>query len=173
MSGFERAVRKLGESMAIIGGIAMVLMMLHIVSDVALKYLFNDPIDGTTEIVAAYYMVAVVFLPVAYVTFTEGQLIVELFTGWMSDRPLNLLNGFASFASLAYLLFLIYYTGEEAVRRTIEGEAWETSVELVAVWPSRWLLPVGLAAMALYVLIETFHNLRRGARPVHHGGQGV
>ena len=173
MFGFERAVRKLGEGMAIIGGIAMVLMMLHIVADVATKYLFNDPIDGTTEIVAAYYMVAVVFLPVAYVTFMEGQLIVELFTGWMSNRRLSLLDGFAGFASLAYLLFIVYYTAAEAVRRTIEGEAWETSVELVAVWPSRWMLPIGLAVMALYVLIEAFRNLRGGARPAHHGGPGV
>lgn len=173
MFGFERAVRKLGEGMAIVGGVAMVLMMLHIVADVATKYLFNDPIDGTTEIVAAYYMVAVVFLPVAYVTFKEGQLIVELFTGWMSNRPLSLLDGFAGFASLAYLLFIVYYTGAEAVRRTIEGEAWETSVELVAVWPSRWVLPIGLAVMALYVLIEALRNLRGGAGPVHHGGPGV
>lgn len=173
MFGFEKAVRKLAESAAIIGGIAMVLMMLHIVADVVTKYLFNDPIDGTTEIVAAYYMVAVVFLPVAYVTIMEGQLIVELFTGWMSNRLLSLLNGFAGFVSLAYLLFIVYYTGAEAVRRTIEGEAWETSVELVAVWPSRWMLPIGLAAMALYVLIEAVRNLRVGARPAHHGGQGV
>ncbi len=167
MFGFEKAVRKLGEGMAICGGIAMVLMMLHIVADVATKYLFNDPIDGTTEIVAAYYMIAVVFLPLAYVTFREGQLIVELFTGWMSKRPLSLLNGFAGIVSLAYLAFLIQHTAAEAIRRTIEGEAWETSVELVAVWPSRWMLPIGLAAMALYVLIETIRNLRGGAGPVH------
>jgi TRAP-type C4-dicarboxylate transport system permease small subunit len=171
MRGFEKAVRKLGEGMAVVGGIAMVVMMLHIVADVATKFLFNDPIDGTTEVVAAYYMVAVVFLPVACVTFAEGHLIVELFTSWMAGRRLSLLNGFAGLATLAYLLFLITYTGAEAFRRTLEGEAWETSVDLVAVWPSRWLLPIGLAAMLLYVLIETIGNLRgdegraHGARP--------
>ena len=162
---FEAQVKRLGEGLALLGGIAMVVMMLHIVADVATKYMFNDPIDGTTEIVAAYYMVAVVFLPVAYVTFTEGHLIVELFTGRMSGRPLRVLSGFASLATLAYVLFLIYYTAVEAVRRTIEGEAWETSVELVAVWPSRWLLPVGLAAMALYVAIEASRRLRGTAAP--------
>ncbi len=167
MFGFEKTVRKLGEGMAIIGGIAMIAMMLHIVADVATKYLFNDPIDGTTEIVAAYYMVAVVFLPIAYVTFKEGQLIVELFTGWMSDRSRRRLDGFAGLVTLAYLVFTIQHTAAEAVRRTIEGEAWETSVDLVAVWPSRWILPVSLAVMALYVLLEATRHLRGETLPVH------
>ena len=160
----ERPLRRLGEGLAVAGGVALVLMMLHIVADVATKYLFNDPIDGTTEIVAAYYMVAVVFLPLAYVTFAEGHLIVELFTARMSGRPLAALVGCAGLVTLAYLLFFIYHTAVEAVRRTREGEAWETSVDLVAVWPSRWFLTVGLAAMALYVALALVRHFGAGAR---------
>lgn len=162
----ERPLRRLGEGLAVAGGVALVLMMLHIVADVATKYLFNDPIDGTTEIVAAYYMVAVVFLPLAYVTFAEGHLIVELFTVRMSGRPLAALVGCAGLVTLLYLLFLAYHTGVEAVRRTGEGEAWETSVDLVAVWPSRWFLTIGLAAMALYVLLALVRHFgRRSGEP--------
>ena len=104
----EGPLKKLGEGLAVAGGVALVLMMLHIVADVATKYLFNDPIDGTTEIVAAYYMVAVVFMPLAYVTFAEGHLIVELFTSRMSGRPLAALIGCAGLITLAYLLFLAW-----------------------------------------------------------------
>ena len=158
----ERPLRRLGEGLAVAGGAALVLMMLHIVADVATKYLFNDPIDGTTEIVAAYYMVAVVFLPLAYVTFAEGHLIVELFTARMKGRPLAALVGCAGLVTFAYLLFFVWFTGVEAVRRTREGEAWETSVDLVAVWPSRWFLTVGLAAMALYVALALVRHFGRG-----------
>ena len=162
----ERPLKRLGEGLAVAGGVALVLMMLHIVADVATKYLFNDPIDGTTEIVAAYYMVAVVFLPLAYVTFAEGHLIVELFTARLRGRPLAGLVGCAGLVTLADLLFFVYHTGVEAVRRTREGEAWETSVELVAVWPSRWILTVGLAAMALYVALALVRHFgRRSGEP--------
>jgi TRAP-type C4-dicarboxylate transport system permease small subunit len=154
----------LGRALAFAGGVAMILMMAHIVIDVAMKFFFNDPIDGTTEIVAAYYMVAIVFLPLAYVTFTEGHLFVELFTARMSGRPLTLLTGFTGLFTLAYLTFAIYYTGEEAILRTRDGEAWETSVDLVAIWPSRWLLPLGLAAMAVVVLVQSIGQLRDGVR---------
>lgn len=155
-------IRRLGDALTVAGGLAVVLMMAHIVVDVAKKYLLNDPIDGTTEVVAAYYMVASVFLPLAYVTYTEGQLVVELFTGRMSGRPLSLLLAFTGSATLAYVLFVAWCTAEEAALRTRDGEAWETSVDLLVVWPSRWLLPVGLAAMALVVLVETARHLRDG-----------
>ena len=95
----------LGRILMILGGVATIMMMLHIVADVILKHTLNDPIDGTTEIVAAYYMVASVFLPLAYVTFTEGHLIVELFTSKLSGRPLRLLSAFAGAVTVLYLLF--------------------------------------------------------------------
>lgn len=154
---FEKAM---GTALTVVAGVAMTAMMLHIVLDVCMKLLFNDPIDGTTEIVAAYYMVSTVFLPLAYVTFTEGHLVVQLFTGKMTGRPLDLLTSFTGMITLAYLLFVIYCTADEAVLRTRDGEAWETSVDLVAVWPSRWLLPIGLGAMAFIVLMQALRGLR-------------
>lgn len=169
----DRLAEALGRALAILGGVAMTLMMGHIVIDVFLKHVFNDPIDGTTEIVAAYYMVATVFLPLAYVTFAKGHLAVELFTGRMSGTGLRYLMVFGGAATLAYLLFVIYCTIDEAILRTIDGEAWETSVDLVAVWPSRWLLPLGLGAMALIVVVQIVRLLTDDARRDHPTTPGV
>src|ERR1043165_5059975 len=44
---------------------AGVLMMIHVTADVAMRTLFNSPIEGTTEVVAAYSMVIVAYLPLA------------------------------------------------------------------------------------------------------------
>lgn len=155
-------VARLGQVLAFFAGIAIMAMMFHIVIDVALKYFLNDPIDGTTEIVAAYYMVATVFLPLAYVTATEGHLFVELFTSRLKKRPLAVLTFFTMLLTLLYLFAMIYWMIHEAIEQTKSGEAWETSVELVAVWPSRWLLPIGLGAMALVVIVQAVRTVRDG-----------
>ncbi len=63
-----------------IGGVVIILLMLHITADVAGKYFFNTPIIGTLEIVSRYYMVAVVFLPLAFVQIRRQHLTVEMFT---------------------------------------------------------------------------------------------
>ncbi|MBL6958102.1 MAG: TRAP transporter small permease subunit [Rhodospirillales bacterium] len=166
MQGLETIIRKAGTVLAVIGGVAIIAMMGLIVADVALKYLLNDPIDGTTAVVAAYFMVALVFLPLAHVTLTSGHLYVELFTQKLSERQLRPLFSLNGLLILAYLLFIIVFTLIEAVRRTGEGEAWETAADLMAVWPSRWLLPIGLAAMAAVVAVNLFRHWRdRGDKP--------
>ena len=166
MQGLETIIRKAGTVLAVIGGVAIIAMMGLIVADVALKYLLNDPIYGTTAVVAAYFMVALVFLPLAHVTLTSGHLYVELFTQKLSERQLRPLFSLNGLLILAYLLFIIVFTLIEAVRRTGEGEAWETAADLMAVWPSRWLLPIGLAAMAAVVAVNLFRHWRdRGDKP--------
>jgi len=163
MDRVERLLKTLARGLAIAGGAAMVLMMLQIVADVAMKYVFNDPIDGTTELVAAYYMAATVFLPLAYVAVLGEHLDVTLFTQRLSGLPLKILTLLGLLATAVYLGFISYNGVIEALRRTAEGEAWETAAKLLAVWPSRWFLPVGTGAMALVVLVALVRALRNKA----------
>ena len=118
-------------------------------------------------------MVASVFLPLAYVTFSEGHLIVELFTSKMSGRPLRLLTAISGVVPVFYLFFLIFVTVDEAILRTLDGEAWETSVDLVAVWPSRWLLPIGLTAMGLIVIAQVIRWSRGDGEDDRQAPPGV
>ena len=140
--------------------VVVTIMMVHVVADVSMKYLFNSPIHGTLEIVAAYYMVAVVFLPLAHATRHGGQIIVELFTRGMSVRNVRRLDGAVGVLGAAYLAMFTWQTFNEAVRRTRGGEMWETAEDLVAVWPSRWLLPLGFAIASLYLLHRAIEDLR-------------
>ena len=67
-------------ALALVGGVAIILLMLHVVADVMGRELFRFPLEGTLEIVSFYYMVAVTFFPLAYVCHNEGHISVELFT---------------------------------------------------------------------------------------------
>lgn len=159
MDLIDRLLKGFASALAVAAGAAMVLMMAHIVADVAMKYLLNDPIDGTTEVVAAYYMAATVFLPLAYVAVSGEHLDVTLFTQRLSGIPLKILTVLGLLATALYLGFICYHGVVEALRRTAEGEAWETSVKLLAVWPSRWFLPIGAGAMGLCVLVATVQTV--------------
>ena len=82
MSFLARLLDKSTDATSAIAGVFVVVMMLHIVADVLAKWLFNYPIVGTLEIVANYYMVALIFLPLAYVQRAGGHIIVEV-----EERP--------------------------------------------------------------------------------------
>jgi TRAP-type C4-dicarboxylate transport system permease small subunit len=146
-----------------LNNVAMVLisvMMLHITLDVVGKYLFNAPIEGTLETVALYYMVAIVFLPLAYSTHSGGQIVVELFTRNLSDRTVQSIDGAIGLFAFAFLGLFAWQTGLEAVARTDSGEVRETATSVISIWPSRWLPVIGYGTMALYFLVRGIEDLR-------------
>src|SRR5690606_21040729 len=69
-----------------VGILAGAAMMLHVCADVTGRYFFNHPLVGTTEIVSGWYMVAVAFLPWAYLARTDNHIVAELFLRNASDR---------------------------------------------------------------------------------------
>lgn len=135
----------------VMGGIMMMLMMIHIVADVTGRVVFTHPFDGTTEIVSGYYMVAVIFFPLAYVTHNEGHIMVELFTRGMQPKRLAWLDAFITAVCLCLLIWFTWESFVEAWSSFLDNEEWETADDNITIWPSRWLLPIGLLAMAVYL----------------------
>ena len=138
---------------------AGLLMMLHITADVTGRVVFNRPLEGTIEIVSGYYMVAVSFLPLAYIAQHEGHIIVELFTRGLSGKRLLQLETLVDVITVGYLSVFAWKTAEDAIYHTGEREMWETATGFVDIWPSRWVLPIGCALMAIYLLTRVLKRL--------------
>lgn len=137
-----------------IAGIAILAIMLHVVIDVAMREILASPIDGTIEIVSFYDMVAVTFLPLAYVAHREGHIYVELFTRGLSPRRLAFLEGVIGLACLAFVIWMVRETWYAALISQADGEMWETSDDLITIWPSRFFLPVGIFLMGVYMVFR-------------------
>ncbi len=139
-------------------------MMLHVSADVIARVLFNHPIDGTIEIVSAYYMVAITFLPLAYVTRYEGHIVVELFTRNIAPRRLAGLEAVINVFTLAYMIVFTWMTTLAAIEQTEVGELWASATGYIPVWPSRWLLPIGCFLMSSYIAVRIVRDFRRARR---------
>ncbi|MAF46681.1 MAG: TRAP transporter small permease [Rhodospirillales bacterium] len=144
----------------------IILMMFHVTLDVLGKFLFTAPAPATLETVMYYYMVALVFLPFAYIARGEGHIFVELFTRKMSPRPRFFLDAVMGLLTLIWVGALAWYTGEEAVTVTIDGEFQETAEGILHVWPSRWFLPLGSGIMAFAVILRMTHDFRMAFRRI-------
>ena len=131
------------------GGFVIILLMLHITADVAGKYFFNRPIIGTLEIVSRYYMVAVVFLPLAYVQIRRQHLTVEMFTMGLSKRRLAGLDGAVSLVGLVYVALLTWLVYGHAVSATRD------------ISPASWAICPGLRPIS----DSTIRRAERGPSP--------
>jgi len=163
MSSALKALDWLVVAMMWVGCAAGLLMMLHIAADVFARNVLNDPIDGTIEIVSSYYMVAVAFFPLAYVTRGEGQIYIDLFTRWMPRRTLGLIDTVIYALTTVFLFALAWRSYETAHGKMQQGEVWESAGGYLVVWPSRYVLLTGVLVWAIVTLRLTVAGLLRGA----------
>ncbi|WP_226553782.1 TRAP transporter small permease [Celeribacter naphthalenivorans] len=148
-----RAVDGLFNGLAMIAGLLLVVMMLHVSADVVMKLFFNNPIQGTLEVVSAYYMVIAVFLPLGLVEWTRSSITVDVFYGLF---PVWLKVICVVFSLLSMVLIygmLSYHTWGTAMtsfarKDFLMGGA---SLEIIT-WPPRFALPIGFAAASLVSL---------------------
>ena len=107
MHRFETAIRRLGNALAIVAGIALLLMMIQTVTDVAMGHLFGSPIEGSLEIISAYYMVMVVFLPLAMVELRHEHINADLFVRMLPKRLQRVIYVFGGLVCLAFFRMLL------------------------------------------------------------------
>lgn len=157
----------------IAGGVFIVLMMLNISLDVLAKYLFNHPLPGTFEIASGYYMVALVFLPLVAVSRGAGHIAVEMFSNMLPDRAQVWLAALVALLVGLFTGVFAWASTVEAIDRTIEGEVWQSGLETIIIWPSRWFLPVGLGLMAASALLACLRAVLDGIHEVTASGEAA
>ena len=156
---FEQLVRFVSGGLTILGGVCLFLMMLQIVVDVGLKYIFNSPIEGNLEVVSFYYMVGVVFLPLAMVELRHEHISVDLIVQMLPKRGRSYVYVLGNCVALSFFGVLAYQTGLDAIHATRINEVMMGSI-YVTIWPSRWFLPAGFVLIALAIVVHTVKALR-------------
>lgn len=155
----EKLISICARILLFVGAIAIVLMMSHVMIEVALRTLLDKSIPGTEEIVSGYYMVAVVFLPLAYVQLERGHVIIELFTLKAGPRLKAWLDGFVYVVCGSALAVFTYATFDKAIKMTARDEMWIGMIE-VTVWPARWILPFGLGVMMIIMFLQAIREFQ-------------
>src|SRR5699024_11037366 len=102
----KRLIHYLALALVMIAGLVLVLMVVHVTLDVLGKYFFNAPLPGTAEIVASYYMIAAVFLPLAYIEVVNRPIMVEILYERLGLTSRWLCWVIATICSILFYLFL-------------------------------------------------------------------
>jgi TRAP-type C4-dicarboxylate transport system permease small subunit len=144
---------RLNALLLVAGGLALVLMALHVSLDAFGKYALSMPIPATLEIVAYYYMPAVVALPLAFVEMRNGHVTVDLLFE-MFPPPVQklvlLLNGLVTAGFLGTLCWL---AGREALRKFLINEFMFGEYPII-IWPGRVVFTLGFAFLTLVVVVK-------------------
>lgn len=164
-----RALSFLAKSASTLGAIVVVLMMLHVTADVVGRYMFNAPLPGTTVFVANYYMIIVVFIALGVAEEKRGHISVEFLTDLMPERLRKVFSVLSGLLTVAVVVVLIIGGWTEAVKKTAGGARMEQGSQMIEIWQSYWLIPVGaalMAAIAAYRVVADVTGWRNGLNEV-------
>jgi len=148
-----RGIERLSGLLMLVAGVALVLMMAHVFVDVLGKYFLNRPVPMTLETVSNYYMVAVVFLPLAAVERNNGHIHVEMIYGAL-PRPARRSLDILAYGLGAFFFGMLTATGWEVAVAKYEVGEFIMGGYPVIIWPSRFLVPVGGSLICLLLVLK-------------------
>jgi TRAP-type C4-dicarboxylate transport system permease small subunit len=139
--------------------ICVFLMTIHVTLDVLSRWVIGDPLIATTEIVRFYYMVAIIYFPLAWVTRMDGHIAAQIFTQYMTDKNRQRLEGVIHILLFLFMAVLTWQTGTEAYRMMVINEVHQAADAFFKIWPARWYLPLGSGLMSIYALTMALQKL--------------
>jgi len=161
MSFIRRLLDWAAHFLVLFGAVLIGAMALHVTLDITLRYAFNAPLPGTVSFVQYYYMVAVIFAPLAAVQSKGEHFRAEIVTEQLSVKAVRFLDAAWLAVTVMVLCFLVWCTGAYALSFTKAGASVETGFFTILTWPSRWFVPIGLGLMALYAAFQTVDLMLR------------
>jgi TRAP-type C4-dicarboxylate transport system permease small subunit len=147
-----------------LGMLAAIFMMFHVTADVTGRTLFNSPLEGTTEMVSAYYMVAVAYLPWAWIARNDAHIRVETFTVFLPASILVWLDIVVKIVTAICVSFFVWRAILRAIQTMGSGEVWQAGTKYLIIWPSRWVLPIAGGMMVLYLVLRIAADIAAARR---------
>jgi TRAP-type C4-dicarboxylate transport system permease small subunit len=160
--GAERVINALSEGFGVIAVIVLICMMLLTVTDVVLRYFFNNPIQASAEI-TEYMMVIVGFLGMAWCALKGGHIKVELIVGRFPQRGQAIINVINAVLIIGVCALIGIRSLAEGFMAREMGMA--SDITDIARYPFYWVILFGYVLLFLVMLSILVQNIRKAVKP--------
>ena len=138
-----------------LGACILVAMMLLVVIDVSMRFLFNRPVEGSFELVE--FMVAVIVcMAMAFCGLKKGHTTVEFLVSRFSVRAQAVIDGLNSLVSAA--LFILISWGSVGQAAMLKESESITTVLEIPLYPFLWVLALCSGLLGLVFLLQTLES---------------
>ena len=145
------AVRVIDRCILVLGGIALVLMMVHISVDVVANLVFGAPVPLTNAAVTQYYMIGVAFLPLAAGEFRGAHIGVDLIVNHLPAANRRKLDHVVQTLCFVVYAALAIQASQLAMEKLAGNAFLMEQTTRVSTWPSYFLVSLGFGLIALLI----------------------
>lgn len=151
---------RVGDWLAAPAELCVLLMMVHMLADIAARAAFGAGLEGTVESVTHLYMVGAAILPLAALEARSQHLHVEALIERVGPRTAKILMSFARLLTAFVCAVMAWLTLEQALGATGIREHVELTRWSLPTWPVRWVFPLAFGAMAIAASVNFLAVLR-------------
>ncbi|MDA1090598.1 MAG: TRAP transporter small permease [Proteobacteria bacterium] len=126
-----------------------------VMANIVGRYVFDSPVYGTAEIVAAS-IVIIVFLQVGYAIRSRSMLMADFLVIHLPDKVQRILLAIGYLLGAAFFLMIITGGWEESILSYVEGEYEGEGALRVPSWPARWTVMFGSALAMINYLVMAY-----------------
>lgn len=128
--------------------VAVILLMGHVLLNVASRNVFNLPLPGTTEIVAYWYMPAIAFSGLVIAQLYNRHISAPVLFDSLPFRVQHEIVLCVTALSAAMSFLFAWFTADEAIHSAEIGRR-VVGVAEVVIWPATFFAPLAFAGLAV------------------------
>ncbi|WP_172327436.1 TRAP transporter small permease subunit [Mangrovicoccus sp. HB161399] len=155
MHKLETLRRRYGAFLSLCGtaaGVLIFAVMLLVVANVAMRYLFNRPVTGTLELTESA-LPLIIFMSLALTQMHGGHIKVVLLTRRLPERLARAANVLAMLAGFVLFAWAAHAGWMMAAKSFAIGELERGSIRF-PIWPVKFAVCFGLALLAVQYLLD-------------------
>jgi TRAP-type C4-dicarboxylate transport system permease small subunit len=148
---------------ALAGGVILVIGLAAVLYAVTARSLFNQPATWAFDL-TSYGLLFVVFLASARTLEQDGHVRIDFLLSRLPNRPKRWTEVLMQVLGLVFILLLLWATSKKTLE-SIEGEWVSPSMYEFPLRYVYWIMPVGVALMALSAVVKLCAAARHAWNP--------
>lgn len=138
--------------------VMLFVLMLVVVADVSLRYLFNAPLSWSYDTISLFLLPGVFFLSVSYTLSTHGHVSVDILHNYVSQRTRYVFEVLTSAIAAPAFVFIAWIAAQKTWNDWVLGTYLTSGLE-VPTWAVSFLLPLGFGLLAVRSLLNVWGYL--------------
>jgi TRAP-type C4-dicarboxylate transport system permease small subunit len=149
----RRTLDLIDNALMAVGCLMMFALMLVVVADVSLRYLFNAPLSWSYEVVSKYLMPGLFFLAASHTLKAHGHVTVDILHNYLGRRTRYVLQALISGLAAPAFGVAAWVSAQKTLEDFGSGAA-DTSGLGLPSWTVSLMLPLGFGLLALRLALN-------------------
>lgn len=152
-NSLRRVVDAIDTALLALGCLMLFALMLVVVADVSLRYLFNSPLNWSYEIISSYLMPGLFFLAASHTLKSNAHVCVDILHNYVGRKTRYVFEAISSVLAAPIFGLATFVSAQNTWKDLQLGAASSSGMELPT-WSISLMLPLGFGMLTLRLVLH-------------------